>query len=39
MWRGTDRHTDRHTKNMHVTSLSLAAFPHYCTDLDVTWGE
>ena len=18
--------------------LSLAAFPHYCTDLDVTWG-
>jgi len=20
-------------------SLSLAAFPHYCTDLDVTWGN
>jgi len=19
--------------------LSLAAFPHYCTDLDVTWGN
>jgi len=22
----------------HCVCLSLAAFPHYCTDSDVTWG-
>jgi len=33
----TDRHTDGHGRL--CVCLFLAAFPHYCTDPDVTWGN
>ena len=35
----TDRHTDGHGRLCLCVCLSPAAFPHYCTDPDVTWGN
>jgi len=38
-FRVSRRQREVHTGHVRLcVCLSLAAFPHYCTDLDVTWG-